>query len=242
MAESKPEQEPSIEEILASIRQIISDDDEGAAPQADKAPAAPPPVEAAEEPVEPVTAEQPEATPADPVAAEPDVPEVETAKEAESEEDVLELTTDMQEEPLEQDVEDDALLDDDIEIALAEINETLAQEPVDDDLNDDDGGEPEPSFDEDVEEDMALGEESFEDIISEKAQSAALASMSKLASGMPVSKPKETPRHYDGVTLEDIVRDLLHPMLREWMDDNLPPMVERIVQKELEKLSRRIAD
>ncbi len=231
MAESKPEQEPSIEEILASIRQIISDDDEGAAPQADEVPAAPPPVEAAEEPVAPVTADQPEATPADPVVSEPDVPE------AESEEDVLELTTDMQ-----QEADDETLLDDDIEIALAEINETLAQEPVDDDLSDDDGGEPEPSFDEDVEEDMALGEESFEDIISEKAQSAALASMSKLASGMPVSKPKETPRHYDGVTLEDIVRDLLHPMLREWMDDNLPPMVERIVQKELEKLSRRIAD
>lgn len=242
MAESKPEQEPSIEEILASIRQIISDDDEGTAPQADKEPAAPQSAEAAPAPVAPATADLEETAQADPVVAEADGPVAEEEAEAVDEEDVLELTTDMQEEPLEQEANDEALLDDDIEIALAEINETLAQEPVDDDDLSDDGGEPEPSFDEDVEEDMALGEESFEDIISEKAQSAALASMSKLASGMPVSKPKETPRHYDGVTLEDIVRDLLHPMLREWMDDNLPPMVERIVQKELEKLSRRIAD
>jgi len=31
-------------------------------------------------------------------------------------------------------------------------------------------------------------------------------------------------------------------MLREWMDENLPNMVERNVQKELEKLARRALD
>jgi uncharacterized protein len=35
---------------------------------------------------------------------------------------------------------------------------------------------------------------------------------------------------------------MLHPMLRDWMNTNLPPMVERMVQKELEKLARRAMD
>jgi hypothetical protein len=76
------------------------------------------------------------------------------------------------------------------------------------------------------------------DILSSGTQAAALGSLSKLATKMPI----ERSRSYDGVTLEDIVRELLHPMLREWMDDNLPTMVERIVQKELEKLARRAMD
>ena len=37
-------------------------------------------------------------------------------------------------------------------------------------------------------------------------------------------------------TLEDIVRELLRPMLKDWLDDHLPPMVERLVQDEIARL------
>ena len=39
-------------------------------------------------------------------------------------------------------------------------------------------------------------------------------------------------------TLEDLVREMLRPMLKSWLDDNLPGMVERIVKAEIERVSR----
>ncbi|MGA8292069.1 MAG: DUF2497 domain-containing protein, partial [Rhodoplanes sp.] len=39
-------------------------------------------------------------------------------------------------------------------------------------------------------------------------------------------------------TLEDIARDLLRPMLKTWLDDNLPQLVERLVRAEIERISR----
>jgi len=39
-------------------------------------------------------------------------------------------------------------------------------------------------------------------------------------------------------TLEDIAKEMLRPMLKSWLDDNLPPLVERLVQAEIERLSR----
>ncbi|MGC1464146.1 MAG: DUF2497 domain-containing protein, partial [Pseudolabrys sp.] len=39
-------------------------------------------------------------------------------------------------------------------------------------------------------------------------------------------------------TLDDIVREMLRPMLKTWLDDNLPGMVERIVRAEIERVSR----
>jgi uncharacterized protein len=40
-------------------------------------------------------------------------------------------------------------------------------------------------------------------------------------------------------TLEDLVRDMLRPMLKQWLDANLPDMVERLVRAEIERVSRR---
>jgi uncharacterized protein len=42
----------------------------------------------------------------------------------------------------------------------------------------------------------------------------------------------------NGRTLEDLVRELLRPMLKTWLDDNLPNMVERLVRAEIERVSR----
>jgi cell pole-organizing protein PopZ len=39
-------------------------------------------------------------------------------------------------------------------------------------------------------------------------------------------------------TLEDVVRELLRPLLKQWLDDNLPDIVEAQVQAEIERISR----
>lgn len=39
-------------------------------------------------------------------------------------------------------------------------------------------------------------------------------------------------------TLEDVVTQMLQPMLRSWLDDNLPSLVERMVKEEIERVSR----
>jgi cell pole-organizing protein PopZ len=41
-----------------------------------------------------------------------------------------------------------------------------------------------------------------------------------------------------GRTLEDLVQDMLRPMLKAWLDDNLPGLVERLVRAEIERVSR----
>ncbi len=186
MSDNSSEQEPSIEEILASIRQIISDDDE-------------------EENVDDAIDS--------PVREKPD--------------DVLELTTDdlVEDEP-EQNDEDDNI---DISMEEPDIVAQEAKKSVQ--------SRPEPKA-----EPTTRGEPQPRpvpsDILSSGTQAATINSLTKLTSKMPINSS----RSFDGITLEDIVREMLHPMLREWMDDNLPPMVERIVQKELEKLARRAMD
>ena len=42
-----------------------------------------------------------------------------------------------------------------------------------------------------------------------------------------------------GRTVEDIVVEMLRPMMRDWLDSNLPIIVERIVQREIRKLVRQ---
>jgi cell pole-organizing protein PopZ len=39
-------------------------------------------------------------------------------------------------------------------------------------------------------------------------------------------------------TLEDLVREMLRPLLKSWLDDNLPGIVERMVKAEIERVSR----
>lgn len=41
-----------------------------------------------------------------------------------------------------------------------------------------------------------------------------------------------------GVTLETMMREMLRPMLKEWLDENLPAVVERMVEKEISRISR----
>ena len=41
------------------------------------------------------------------------------------------------------------------------------------------------------------------------------------------------------VTLESMVREMLRPLLREWLDRNLPYLIERLVKKEIDLMINR---
>ena len=46
----------------------------------------------------------------------------------------------------------------------------------------------------------------------------------------------ELPIGNGAVTLEGLTRELVRPMLKEWLDQHLPMMVERLVREEIERL------
>jgi len=41
-----------------------------------------------------------------------------------------------------------------------------------------------------------------------------------------------------GLTIESLMRDMLRPMLKDWLDEHLPALVERMVEKEISRISR----
>ncbi|MCJ8155911.1 DUF2497 domain-containing protein [Sphingomonas sp. LaA6.9] len=67
------------------------------------------------------------------------------------------------------------------------------------------------------------------------SENAALASREKLASlSALIVKPEAGDN-----TLEGLVREMLRPMLKEWLDSNLPELVERVVAKEVARIIDR---
>jgi uncharacterized protein len=44
----------------------------------------------------------------------------------------------------------------------------------------------------------------------------------------------------DGPTIEDIVREEIRPLLKDWLNANLPPLVERLVRVEIERVVGRV--
>jgi uncharacterized protein len=78
-----------------------------------------------------------------------------------------------------------------------------------------------------------------DDLVSAPTARAASAAFAQLASSIGPSRGPGVYIHSGGPTLEDIVKDLLRPLLREWLDDNLPPLVEQLVRREIEKMVRR---
>ena len=53
-----------------------------------------------------------------------------------------------------------------------------------------------------------------------------------------VAVERELPGRVGNVTLEDMTRELLRPLLKTWLDQNLPGIIEKMVAKEIEKISR----
>ena len=39
-------------------------------------------------------------------------------------------------------------------------------------------------------------------------------------------------------SFDEIAEDMLRPMLQQWLDDNLPTLVERLVREEIERVAR----
>ncbi|MCG7394059.1 DUF2497 domain-containing protein [Microvirga sp. ACRRW] len=39
-------------------------------------------------------------------------------------------------------------------------------------------------------------------------------------------------------TVEELMKEMLRPMLKAWLDENLPSLVERLVQAEIERVTR----
>jgi cell pole-organizing protein PopZ len=69
-----------------------------------------------------------------------------------------------------------------------------------------------------------------EGLISDETGSAVAAAFQTLSAARPAMPGPEV--------MEAMARELLRPMLKEWLDDNLPTIVERLVRAEIERVAR----
>jgi len=74
-------------------------------------------------------------------------------------------------------------------------------------------------------------------LVAPTVAAATTAAVSKLLRA--VAQERSAPVHRGGPTIEDVVREELRPMLKEWLDQHLPPLVERLVQAEIERVVGR---
>jgi uncharacterized protein len=221
MAQAAKGQEPSMEEILASIRRIIADDDGAKVPPpkaVEPLTPVPPPRMTPPPPQPPV---QPMSAPSgtvteqdeieamlarlDPVSAS-QMPEPEDEPSA----DIFELTEQM------------------TAASLPEPHGFSAVEGRSEVMVDETPRAPEPPPAREPDRSPAA-ERSDRTLISPSTSAAVDSAFNTLAQTVLVQ---------NGRTLEDLVREMLRPMLKSWLDDNLPGMVERLVRAEIERVSR----
>jgi cell pole-organizing protein PopZ len=74
-------------------------------------------------------------------------------------------------------------------------------------------------------------------LMSDKTTDAAATSIGALVRSMSTEKSVAISRH--GVTIEDIVREEIRPLLKSWLDTHLPSLVERVVRTEIERVIDR---
>lgn len=187
--------EPSMEEILASIRKIIADDEKPAAP----------PDEPAPEPA--ALAPQPEPAP------EPEPEPVE--------DDVLDLGSEAELIP-EEPAAAVAAPADDLDFVEPQAAALPEPEPA-----------PEPpqplAFVPPPIQPQPAPPMDMTALISDQTGAAVHNAFGALANTVLSNNAR---------TLEDLVKDMLKPMLKTWLDDNLPAMVERLVRAEIERVAR----
>jgi uncharacterized protein len=82
----------------------------------------------------------------------------------------------------------------------------------------------------------------IESLVSDRAAGAATGAFAKLSQAVQRTPPEVAIADDAGRTVEQFMEDIMRPMLRDWLDENLPALVERIVQKEIQKLARRAED
>ena len=78
-------------------------------------------------------------------------------------------------------------------------------------------------------------------IVDESAATGAASSFDKLSEAVRGAGSAAAPVHLpaEGRTLEDLTRELLHPLLKSWLDANLPGIVQARVDEEVERITRR---
>lgn len=76
-------------------------------------------------------------------------------------------------------------------------------------------------------------------LIAPEAEASAASSMSSLMRTLDSNRQAGTLLYRGGPTLEDMVREEMRPMLKDWLDTNLPPLVERLVRAEIERMVGR---
>lgn len=128
-----------------------------------------------------------------------------------------------------------AITDETVEIELATMKDNIAAEET---SAEDDGFAPiEMPASQPAADDM-------EALISDAAAAQAKSAISELVSkagkpATPVRASSPAPSFRNGDTVEDLVMEGLKPMLKIWLDENLPSLVEEIVQREIAKLIPR---
>ena len=227
MTQAAKAQEPSMEEILASIRRIIADDDGAKKPETKpeakpEAKAEPPAVKAAPAPPPPKPAPAPPpATKQDDIdamLAGLDEPAAELAPPPRAPEpDVLELTEAMQAPATPAfrkiDAQQDVVFDEAPDLEPAPSPPPRAAEPP----QPAPASPPRPTL------------TAEPDIMSSATAAAVDFAFNALAHTVLVQNAK---------TLEDLVKEMLRPMLQHWLDNNLPSLVERLVRQEIERVAR----
>jgi uncharacterized protein len=77
------------------------------------------------------------------------------------------------------------------------------------------------------------------ELLSGAAATVATGALAKLTQALQRTPEEVSVADGSGRTLEQFVEDIARPMLKEWLDEYLPAIVERLVQKEIQKISRR---
>jgi hypothetical protein len=207
MSQPAKAQEPSMEEILASIRRIIADDDASKGPPPAAAAAMPP---RAPVPPSPQPAPRPELNQRDIDAMLAGQAELHAAP---SSEEILDLTEQMAQ-PAEAEPPSFQTIDGQSDVIFTDAP-------------------PEPPPPRAAEAPRQPPAAEFAapapGLMSESTTAAVDSAFNALAQTVLVQNAR---------TLEDLVREMLRPMLRGWLDDNLPGMVERIVKAEIERVAR----
>lgn len=78
-----------------------------------------------------------------------------------------------------------------------------------------------------------------EPLVAPATAAAAAGSVSALLRSF-VQEREQLSVYRGGPTIEDLVREEIRPLLKQWLDENLPPMVERLVRAELERVLGRV--
>jgi cell pole-organizing protein PopZ len=77
------------------------------------------------------------------------------------------------------------------------------------------------------------------ELMSATTASVAGGAFAKLSQALQRTPEEASVADSSGRTVEQFIEDIARPMLKEWLDENLPAIVERLVQKEIQKISRR---